>query len=670
MTLLTRYFLLLLLGLNVVGIEQAHAQLCVSPNPGTCTFNAVAVNGGQVVTSLCVGQPVRFELCGGRTVPSTLLRYGVLPGVGTVFPGCAPPTPLPFVYTPTRTDVGMVTVSELAGLDVTNPTSVATYYIRTFRVYDNVAPTFSVAPCPSNSALVTVTDATYDSYTAQAVPGGAVQAVVRGQPTVVPVPNGATSVTVVGRYSATSTCESLPATQPIAPLLPSQTPLFTSLTLQGPLPGGAAALVVGQLPAGYLYTLQRADATVPSGFANVSNVAANSTSLALPTPAAGCYRLRRTDPCRRDSAFSAVLCTLSLSGRSSNNRNQLLLSDGGSAGATYTVARDGAAITGFTVIAGGLEDPNVECGTTYAYRVTATYPGGGISVSNPVSITTVSALPPAQPRVYASINQRNVVLLTPLLATGALPKGSSLHYSRTAGGKPVVDFGTVSSARPQRDSVALADLLAAPPCYSVRLTDICGNSSAESPATCPALLTATPADPAANGALLNWTPFTGPDPNRPAVYVLQRLDAAGNVLGAPVPVSGRSYPDLNPNLNQQRLRYRLQISGAGLPAGTFSYSNVAAVRRELQLTIPTAFTPNDDGLNDVLEVKGKYLQDYIFVVVDRNGQEVFRSTKRSETWDGTIRGHAPVPGAYVWRFWQDEEDGKAFTATGAVTLLK
>jgi gliding motility-associated-like protein len=137
-----------------------------------------------------------------------------------------------------------------------------------------------------------------------------------------------------------------------------------------------------------------------------------------------------------------------------------------------------------------------------------------------------------------------------------------------------------------------------------------------------------------------------------------------------VVVTGTTYTDLAPPGDRQVARYRLQISGAGLPAGTFSYSNRATVTRRLTITIPTAFTPNNDGLNDVLEVKGKYLNNYTFVVVDRNGQEVFRGTQRNETWDGTIKGHTPVLGSYVWRFQQNNEDGEPFSATGTVTILK
>jgi gliding motility-associated-like protein len=111
-------------------------------------------------------------------------------------------------------------------------------------------------------------------------------------------------------------------------------------------------------------------------------------------------------------------------------------------------------------------------------------------------------------------------------------------------------------------------------------------------------------------------------------------------------------------------------SGAGLPAGGVSYSNVGTLTRRPRLVMPTAFTPNGDGLNDVLELKGRYLQNFTFIVVDRNGQEVFRATDRAQTWDGSINGHAPVNAAYVWRFDLLGEDGQSLRQTGTITILK
>ena len=662
MKLVNRCFLVLVLWLAA---DAARAQSCTTiPNDPTA-FAAIDIGTSLEINAFCVGQRVRFEPRPGRNIPLTLLSYGVLPGLGTTYisasPRCSPPYSYPYIYTPQQSDIGDVTVSELANFG-----SIPTYYIRTFKVYGTPPPTFTVVPCPNGLAQVTVTDATYDTYTVR-VGSGTAQPIGRSQPTVLPVPAGAATITLTGQYAVNGLC-ARDNTLPIPALTAPQTPLFTRLALQGPLPGGAAILDVAQLPAGYLYTVQIADGSALGGFRRVTDVPAGSTSVSLSGPAAGCYRISRTDVCASSMAVSPVICTLSLAGGSANNRNQLRLTNAG-AGSTYTVTRNGQPLNTFSPITSGLEDADVQCGTTYTYRVTATQPGGGAAVSNEVAIITLSALPPRQPQLLASFNLNNVVVLTPILAI-PLTAGSSLRYRRASGPQPPADFAPVATtARPQRDSTALAELSAQPPCYTVRLTDVCGNTSPESPAACPSLLTASPADPDGRTAALTWTTFVGPTPSAPATYTLQRLAADGSILSS-VEINGTSYTDLTPPTDRQTLRYRLQIGGAGLLAGTFSYSNLASVTRQLTLAIPTAFTPNGDGLNDVLEIKGRYLRDYSFVVVDRNGQEVFRGTQRNEAWDGTIRGHAPVLGAYVWRFQQESKDGKPFIATGSVTILK
>ena len=653
-----------LIMLWLVGIGAARAQSCISANPPACTFEAIDDNG-VAVTALCVGKRVKFQPCTTRDprIYNNNIYYGVLPGVGTTFINstplaCTPNRVYPYAYTPTLAEVGMVTVSELS-----NEAGTSKYYIRTFRVYDTTPPPFTIAPCPTGSALVTVTDTKFDSYQVQAG-SGASQVITRNQPTVLAVPAGASTITVTGRYTIPEACEGV-NTQTIRTAAAPVTPGFSSLALAGPLPGGAATLAVSQLPADYRYTLQLADGTAPGGFRDVVPVAPGSTSISLPTPAAGCYRIFRNDLCGTSPAASPLICTLSLSGTSAQNRNQLLLADAG-AGNTYSVTRNGQALTSFTTIPGGLEDAEVQCGSTYTYVVTARQPGGGAAISNPVSITTVSVLPPPPPKLVASFNLRNVVELTPLLTPPALPAGSSLRYFRSTG-TITADFGTATTLRAPRDSADLAALRAAPPCYTVRLVDVCGNVSPLSAPTCPSLLLAAAASPGI-ATDLTWTLYSGPDPSQPAVYLLQFLNADGTVRSTQ-PVSGSSYTDLAPPTDQT-IKYRLQISGSGLPAGAYSYSNLASVTRTPALTIPTAFTPNGDGLNDVLEVKGRFLGTYKFVVVDRNGQEIFRGTQRSDVWDGRIAGRPPVPGSYIWRFQQISDDGQPFVRSGAVTILR
>ena len=656
------YFFVMMLWL--AGAGAARAQSCVSASPPACTFELIDDNGLSV-NALCVGKRVKFQPCASRnsSIYNNLIRYGVLPGAGTTFTNstplpCTPDRIYPAFYTPTLADVGMVTVSELANDNGSK------YYIRTFRVYDTTPPPFTIAPCPAGAVLVTVTDAKFDSYQVQ-VGSGTTQAIARNQPTVLNVPAGATTITVTGRYTIPEACEGV-NNQPIRAAAAPVTPGFSSLTLLGPLPGGAATLALSQLPADYQYTLQIVDGTAAGGFRNVMPVAPGSTSISLPAPTAGCYRIARTDLCGSSPAASPLICTLSLSGTSTNNRNQLLLADAG-AGNTYSVTRNGQPLGTFTAIAGGLEDADVQCGSTYTYVVTARQPGGGEAISNPVRITTVSALPPQQPRLLASFNLRNVVELTTLLTPPTLPAGSSLRYFRTSG-TTTTDFGTATTLRAPRDSADLSALRAALPCYTVRLLDVCGNASPPSAPACPSLLAAAAAGPDGTAADLTWTSFSGPDASQPAVYVLQRLAPDGTVRNTQ-PVGGSSYTDLT-TPNDQTIRYRLQVSGAGLPAGVFSYSNLAGITRQPTLAIPTAFTPNGDGLNDVLEVKGRFLGNYTFVVVDRNGQEVFRGSQRADVWDGRIAGRAPVVGSYVWRYQQTSDDGQPFVRSGAVTILR
>ena len=432
------FFLLLALGLRGGAVRSQ--PTCALPNPpGGCTFVAIDAATGLTVEAFCVGRGVRFEPCPSRTIDlSTGVYYGVLPGVGSTYlnavPACRPPNQSPYTFVPQPANVGMVTVSELA-----NENGVPKYYIRTDQVYATPPPAFTAAPCPGGSALVTVTDAAYDQYTVQAG-AGPPQAIARNRPTVVALPAGATALTVVGRYATQGLCEGT-ATQAIAPLAPAQVPALTRLTLDGPPPGGTAVFAVDRLPEGYRYTLQRADAALPGGYRTVAEVLPNTSAVTLPGAPAGCYRLRRTDPCHLDSAFSPPVCTLGLTGRSAAGRNQLLLADA-SAGNAYAVTRDGQPLATFSIIAGGLDDPNVACGSTYTYRVTAQQPGGGLAGSNAVTVLPQSVVAPAPPRLVASVNARNVVVLTPLLAAGGpLPGGSTLRYRRTAGAGPPVDFG-------------------------------------------------------------------------------------------------------------------------------------------------------------------------------------------------------------------------------------
>ena len=659
-----------LLFLALLSRLPALAQCATDPQL-PLPFRAFDGQTGQEVQAFCVGRPVRFELAPGRVVnPAIPTFFVATAGINTLPPGCnfnLPGQPTN-QYTPTT--AGPVTISENSNVG-SGAAARSVVYFRNFTVQAAPPPTFTLAPCTNNTALITVTDTNYDRYVLRVAGAGADIPLSRGQQATVPAGSG--SFTLLGRYDADALCEGS-RTQTLTPLPAPVAPVLSRLTLTGPLPG-PTLFELSQLPAGYFYTLQLADAAAPGGYRDMAPVPAGSTTFSLATAASGCYRLRRRDACATAEAFTPDLCTIELQTEAGNSRNVLRFRSATTGAARYELRRatgPGPAVLLATLpsLPASYDDAEVVCGSTYTYRLTAVYIDGRQSVSNEAGVTTQSALAPPTPRLSASFDLRNRVNLTATLPGGQpLPAGGQLVYRRGLDGRAPRELARAGSTATVRDSTSLDTLLARPPCYSVRFVDQCGNAAAsESNVACPALLRAAPtAADQGQTVQLTWTTPTGPDPGPAPRYRLLLLDAAGTELRA-VSVSGNSYLDLNPPADRQTLRYRLETTGLGLSAP--AYSNLALVVRPVRVAVPNAFTPNGDGLNDVLEIKGRFLQSFLFTVFDRNGQEVFRATDRRQTWDGRVRGRPPVNGAYVWRLTLSDEAGQLVQQTGTVTILQ
>ena len=69
------------------------------------------------------------------------------------------------------------------------------------------------------------------------------------------------------------------------------------------------------------------------------------------------------------------------------------------------------------------------------------------------------------------------------------------------------------------------------------------------------------------------------------------------------------------------------------------------------LWVPNAFSPDGDGMNEVLVIEGRNLVDLEFVVYDRWGNEVWRATELGAYWHGAGPGgrYYTADGQYLWR---------------------
>ncbi|MCF8370306.1 MAG: PKD domain-containing protein [Bacteroidales bacterium] len=94
--------------------------------------------------------------------------------------------------------------------------------------------------------------------------------------------------------------------------------------------------------------------------------------------------------------------------------------------------------------------------------------------------------------------------------------------------------------------------------------------------------------------------------------------------------------------------YYLTVSD---PGGCFDKVSeyTVFVREEDKFSMPTVFTPNGDGLNDVFKVEGWGIKQVLeFKVYNRWGELVFATDNKLEGWDGTYKGKNQASDTYTY----------------------
>jgi gliding motility-associated-like protein len=99
-----------------------------------------------------------------------------------------------------------------------------------------------------------------------------------------------------------------------------------------------------------------------------------------------------------------------------------------------------------------------------------------------------------------------------------------------------------------------------------------------------------------------------------------------------------------------------------------SASDGLTVKVQKGVFIPNAFSPNNDGINDVWKIKNIELYPGATIeIYDRYGVIVYRSTGASQPWDGSIKGKQAPAGTYYYII--DLKDGSSMR-NGSVTMLR
>jgi gliding motility-associated-like protein len=110
-------------------------------------------------------------------------------------------------------------------------------------------------------------------------------------------------------------------------------------------------------------------------------------------------------------------------------------------------------------------------------------------------------------------------------------------------------------------------------------------------------------------------------------------------------------------------------------ANEFGCEDVDSVRIKVlkgpEIYVPTGFTPNGDGLNDIFRpIPIGITSIEYFRVYNRYGELVFETRELNKGWDGNYKGIPQSSNAFIWQVKGTDRSGKIRLLKGTVTLIR
>lgn len=537
-------------------------------------------------------------------------------------------------------------------------------------VNPNIKPAFEAYSCNGSQVQVKVTDSNYENYIFTYDDGAVLTkdaSITRNDNhtfTPPPSPPVNHTVTIRGRNdNAANNCADSTRTVLVTNTLPAATIQQIAV-----LPNATQVQLDHNATPSVQYRLVIAT-NGTTGFQNYKTIyspAVNSEIVSSMRPDNNyyCFRLDPFNPCTNatTAAVSNVVCTAIFNATAQDKQNQL----------TWSTATAGTTATDFTIIKNGTSLPNrplsplsytdtdVICNTAYTYQLVTNYPGNVKSISLEKTVTAIStATPTAVENISSVVGSTSVVLdwqQDPAFTAAeySIVKAVNGQYSPLA-----------TSTQPTYTDGAYDTNVTT--CYRVSYEDLCGNKSTTSADACPVRLTGSAQND--NTINLSWSDYTGWT-NGVDHYRVEKYNEQGDLLGTFDNLTTPSLTDNAADFVNQLYRYvvtAVPVDGTVTP----SVSNTITLLKEPHLYYPTAFTPNNDNLNDTFNVFGQFISRFEMKIFNRWGELMFITDDLgADGWDGTYKG-SPMPEAtYVFTAKLVDLAGRTFERSGTVLLLR
>lgn len=545
------------------------------------------------------------------------------------------------------------------------------YTTDTVVVLGKPQPQFTTALCAGNRIKITIADTNYDLFDVDFGGGATTTLAQEGTYTHTYPNNSSRMITVTGRYIGL--CSGPTATKTITPFTSFTTPDLVDLTVTSQATTNGSIDLRFNGIADQLYKLEykidNGTYTYADTFTAASSSILRRTVNALNTQnRTYTLRMQNIDMCASPPAISAEIPSIIISPAIQNGFNQIGFNSNGGVGFTsYAMFRNSVNLNNNATSL--YTDNAVVCGTDYCYQVRGSLATNSLvagDVHKSISATacikaSYTGTAPVATNINSTVedNRVKVVWDQPTL-NPVVPSVAFYTVYRSEGG-PYNNYGS-SNSNSYLDNAA--NVSNEPYCYEIAYKDACNNVSATSINTCTVHLAITRTD---ETNFLSWTTYTGYQTGIKE-YIVENLDEHGNVVLSKSVGTSLSYSEVaDPTLAQ--LIYRIRV----VPNGTenlISYSNVVRIDLTPQVFMPTVFTPNGDGENDILEVKGKYYKSVKMTILNKWGEVIFISEDAGKGWDGSYKGQPVSVDSYAYHVVALDNKGKEISLRGVVSLLR
>jgi gliding motility-associated-like protein len=305
--------------------------------------------------------------------------------------------------------------------------------------------------------------------------------------------------------------------------------------------------------------------------------------------------------------------------------------------------------------------------TRYCFHITASGNAGGLSSSNMQCVTSGSETAPSWIRTDAIIVEDGAILVKGRYdqATDMLgyiterykPESQGWTMAGTAAGLNGEVTITVTAGDTSRINL-----------YRISALNNCGREVASSPPARNIVLTSS-----TSGTRIDLI-WNNPLPAGDAIYSVWR-DIGQGWEEAAVLLSdtlwSEDYSLFASEVSSASVAYYVAAADPEAPAGVPPFrSNITLIKATENIFMPNAFTPDDDGLNDIFSPIITFTpSEYEFRVYSRTGVLLFHTSSHGTGWDGRHNDKPMPSGVYLWSLKLTTPSGRSEQRTGTVTIL-